>query len=166
MWICSQLVVLQIPGDNGDGHRWNWCETPFARVAVWPVHPAMDLYCRWDSGVDKSAKIPMTSSSMQKNPIQNTKFTVIGNSWGVGPDGVGGLGLGPQEHFRYKMMMISKYQIKYSRACEVRRSTEKKDWMTKTNTKQHFRACADISIGGSVIVLPTLPPPTIPVATG
>jgi len=49
-----------------------------------------------------------------------------GNSWGVGTDGVGGLGLGPQEH---------------------------------------FRACADISIGGSVIVLPTLPPPTIPVVT-
>ena len=30
----------------------------------------------------------------------------------------------------------------------------------------HCRACADISIGGSVIVLPTLPPPTIPVVTG
>merc|ERR1711899_234548 len=49
-----------------------------------------------------------------------------GNSWGVGSDGVGGLGLGPQEH---------------------------------------FRACADISIGGSVIVLPTLPQPTLPPAT-
>ena len=29
-----------------------------------------------------------------------TSNHVVGNSWGVGQDGVGGLGLGPQEHFR------------------------------------------------------------------
>ena len=78
----------------------------------------------------------MTSSSMQKNPIQNTKFTVIGNSWGVGPDGVGGLGLGPQEHFRYKMMMISKYQIKIQILQGLRRSTKK----NRLNDKNKYKS--------------------------
>ena len=36
---------------------------------------------------------------------------MIGNSWGVGQDGVGGLGLGPQEHFRWKMMLMRRTMV-------------------------------------------------------
>ena len=105
---------------------------------------------------------------------------VIGNSWGVGQDGVGGLGLGPQEHFRWKMVLMRRTMVTVNKNVkgEIQKhhlysDTEILDWNTEAslrgcgtpNTKSP-RACADITIGGSVIVLPTLPPPTIPPVTG
>ena len=118
-------------------------------------------------------------SSTSFNQLSNM-WHVIGNSWGVGQDGVGGLGLGPQEHFRWKMMLMRRTMVTVNKNVkgEIQKhhlyaDAEILDWNTEAslrgcgnpNTKSP-RACADISIGGSVIVLPTLPPPTLPPVTG
>ena len=69
---------------------------------------------------------------------------VIGNSWGVGQDGVGGLGLGPQEHFRWKMVLMRRTMVTVNKNVkgEIQKhhlyaDTEILDW----NTEASLRGC-------------------------